>query len=42
VGIIRMGWRGLSGGSEVWSEIARFFDDLQKRALPARDEAAHA
>jgi hypothetical protein len=42
VGIIRMGWRGLSGGSEVWSEIARFFDDLQKRALPARGEAAHA
>jgi Family of unknown function (DUF5947) len=28
VGIIRTHWRGLSGGSEVWNEIDRFFADL--------------
>jgi hypothetical protein len=42
VGIIRSRWRGLSGGSEVWSEMARFFDELEKRSRPAREEAAHA
>jgi hypothetical protein len=29
VGIIRMHWRGLSGGEEVWREIARFFASLR-------------
>jgi hypothetical protein len=32
VGIVRMGWRGLSGGSEVWRSIASFFDELRARA----------
>lgn len=32
VGLIRMNWRGLSGGTEVWLEIARFFDELKMRA----------
>jgi hypothetical protein len=32
VGLIRMHWRGLSGGSEVWQEIARFFSGLRQRA----------
>src|SRR5829696_3204834 len=32
VGLIRMNWRGLSGGREVWEELARFFEDLRKRA----------
>jgi hypothetical protein len=32
VGLIRMHWRGLSGGREVWEEIARFFENLRKRA----------
>jgi hypothetical protein len=31
VGILRSGWRGLSGGQEVWDEIERFFDDLNTR-----------
>jgi len=35
VGLIRVRWKGLSGGTEVWREIARFFADL--KAL-ARDE----
>jgi hypothetical protein len=27
-GILRKHWRGLSGGTEVWREIERFFDEL--------------
>ncbi len=29
VGRIRKHWRGLGGGSEVWTEIGAFFDDLR-------------
>ena len=32
VGLIRMHWRGLSGGREVWEEIERFFEELRKRS----------
>lgn len=32
VGLIRMRWRGLSGGQEVWEEIARFFAALRERS----------
>lgn len=32
VGLIRLHWRGLSGGREVWEEIDRFFEDLRKRS----------
>lgn len=32
VGVIRTRWRGLSGGLEVWDEIARLFDDLKRRS----------
>jgi hypothetical protein len=35
VGLIRMHWRGLTGGREVWEEIAGFFDRLDRRARPA-------
>jgi hypothetical protein len=31
VGLIRIHWRGLSGGSKVWGEIARFFEQLRRR-----------
>jgi len=34
VGLIRLKWKGLSGGEEVWKAIAEFFADLRKRALP--------
>jgi Family of unknown function (DUF5947) len=34
VGLIRTTWRGFGGGDEVWSAIARFFDDL-----PGREES---
>jgi hypothetical protein len=39
-GLIRTRWRGLTGGREVWEEIARFYDGLDRRARVAgRDDA---
>lgn len=35
VGVIRAGWRGLSGGTEVWRDVHRFFDGLRRRAKVA-------
>jgi hypothetical protein len=35
VGVIRTHWRGLTGGAEVWREIARCFEGLDRRARPA-------
>lgn len=32
VGLIRVQWKGLSGGTDVWQAIDRFFDDLAKKA----------
>ncbi len=32
VGLIRSNWRGLSGGTEVWTEIARFFSELRSKS----------
>jgi hypothetical protein len=41
VGLIRIHWRGLSGGTEVWQEIGKFFTELRARSeFPA--EALHA
>jgi hypothetical protein len=34
-GLIRMHWKGLTGGKDVWEEIGRFFDGLDRRARPA-------
>jgi hypothetical protein len=31
VGIVRTYWRGLTGGKEVWAEIAGFFEGLERR-----------
>jgi len=39
VGLIRMHWRGLSGGPEVWKQIRAFFDELKRRAAPERSYA---
>ena len=33
VGLIRLKWKGLSGGEEVWKAIAGFFANLRKRAI---------
>ena len=32
VGIIRMSWRGLSGGKEVWEQVEDFFAELYRRS----------
>lgn len=32
VGLIRSNWKGLSGGTEVWSEIGKFFRNLRSRS----------
>jgi hypothetical protein len=37
VGLVRVGWRGLSGGSEVWEAIANFFTELRERAKVVGD-----
>jgi hypothetical protein len=39
VGLIRTHWRGLTGGSEVWEQIERFFARLDRRA---RQVSVHA
>lgn len=39
VGLIRARWRGLSGGSEVWREIATFFASLKSKAEVGREAA---
>jgi hypothetical protein len=43
VGLIRVGWRGLGGGAEVWREIDDFFAQLRQRCgLTAARDDAHA
>ncbi|MGB6692371.1 MAG: DUF5947 family protein [Terracidiphilus sp.] len=39
VGLIRANWKGLSGGNEVWTEIAQFFAALKARADVVTGEA---
>jgi Family of unknown function (DUF5947) len=38
VGLIRMRWRGLSGGTEVWREVGNFFAELKVKAGAAVGE----
>jgi hypothetical protein len=38
-GLVRSHWRGLSGGSEVWEEIGRFFAELKEQSTPQREES---
>ncbi len=39
VGLIRLKWTGLSGGTEAWKAINGFFDDLKRNARPVREAA---
>jgi hypothetical protein len=41
VGLIRLNWKGFSGGTEVWQEIGKFFSDLRSEALVV-NERLHA
>lgn len=36
VGLIRLKWKGLSGGEEVWQAIAEFFASLRKKSQLVR------
>ncbi len=41
VGLIRIHWRGLSGGTEVWREVGNFFAELKRRAgVPSEETNA--
>jgi len=47
VGLIRMHWKGLSGGTEVWQELGEFFKSLKGRSVgtaeaPRIAEESHA
>ena len=39
VGLIRMHWRGLSGGTEVWREVGNFFAELKVKSGAAMGES---
>jgi hypothetical protein len=32
VGLVRTHWRGLTGGTEVWQQMQRFYDELDRRS----------
>ena len=36
VGLIRMHWKGLSGGTEVWKQIEQFFSGLRSRSTVSK------
>ena len=42
VGLLRVSWRGLSGGKEAWEAIAAFFAELRAKASPARVDGSSA
>jgi hypothetical protein len=46
VGLIRKNWKGLSGGTEVWTQIQNFFSTLKAQRVgsqgDAREEAVNA
>ena len=39
VGMIRISWRGLSGGEEVWTSIGDYFTDMRAKSQIVRDQA---
>ncbi len=39
VGLIRLHWHGLSGGTEVWREVATFFASLKERTETVPEES---
>ena len=38
VGLIRMHWKGLSGGTEVWRELGEFFTSLKTKSVEIRED----
>jgi hypothetical protein len=41
VAVIRLHWKGLSGGKDVWNEIGQYFQILQQRSRPVGGEHQH-
>ena len=41
VGLIRLNWKGLSGGAEVWKEIRQFFSKLKERSAVVSSEGTN-
>ena len=41
IGLIRLKWKGLGGGEEVWKAIAEFFAGLRKKATPAGNSSSN-
>ena len=39
VGLIRLNWHGLSGGTEVWREVGKFFASLKERTETVPEES---
>ena len=39
VGLIRLKWKGLSGGEEVWKAISEYFAGLRARSTPIQESA---
>ncbi len=39
VGLLRMHWRGLSGGTEVWKRVREFFDGIRRTAKSDSEDA---
>jgi hypothetical protein len=39
VGLIRLHWHGLSGGTEVWREVGKFFASLKERTETVPEES---
>lgn len=42
VGLIRMHWKGLSGGTVVWQQLGEFFTSLKARAIEVEIERVEA
>jgi len=39
VGLIRVYWKGLSGGEEIWKEIAGFFEGIRSKSESMRGDS---
>jgi hypothetical protein len=38
VGLIRMSWKGLSGGTETWEAIGQYFENVRAKSRPVRGD----
>jgi Family of unknown function (DUF5947) len=38
VGLIRLSWKGLSGGTETWEAIGEFFENIRAKSRPVKGD----